>query len=160
MKALALSLGSMAFLAGASVSAEQPASPDPVGRWFTGSDGGVIQIEPCGQNLCGRIVGITLDHPTDAMPTDYRGLPQCGHTIITNAHQTGPDEWSGRITDPRNGNVYKARLAVDSYGRLRVRGYVGLPLFGQTQIWSPYTGQIGQNCRLIPPLTREAGARN
>lgn len=157
MNALGSALGAAAFLAAASVAAGQPAAAGPVGRWFTGSDGGVIQIEPCGRSLCGKVVGLTLDHPTDPMPMDYRGLPQCGFTIISDAHETGPDEWTGRITDPRNGSSYSVRLTVDGYGRLRVRGYVGLPLFGQTLIWSPYTGRIGPNCQLIPPFTRQAG---
>lgn len=157
MNAMAFRLGAIAVLAAAPVLAKQPVSADPVGRWFTGSDGGVIQIEPCGPNLCGRIIGLTPDHATDPMPLDYRGQPQCGFTIISDARKTGADEWTGRITDPRNGNSYKVRLKVDSEGQLRVRGYVGLPLFGQTLIWLPYAGRIGAACQLIPPLRREAG---
>jgi uncharacterized protein (DUF2147 family) len=150
----------MALVAAVPASAGQPGSASPIGRWFTGRDAGVIQIEPCGENLCGRIVGLTLDHPTDPMPTDYRGRPQCGLIIIHDARRTGADEWTGRISDPRNGRSYNARLRVDPYGRLQVRGYVGLPLFGETLIWSPYTGRLGEHCELIPLLRREAGAGN
>src|SRR5579872_523110 len=82
---------------------DQQSSPSPVGRWLTGPDGGVIEINRCGgAALCGRIVGITLDHPGDPEPTDVHGQPQCGLTILTDAEQSGPNEWSGHITDPRD----------------------------------------------------------
>lgn len=152
-------VGAMVALAAAPASAGQAGAANPIGRWLTGSDGGVIEIEPCGDDgLCGRIVGITLDHPNDPMPTDSRGQPQCGLTIISDARKTGPGEWTGRITDPRNGKTYNVRLTLDADARLDVRGYVGLPLFGQTVVWQPFAGRIGDRCRIIASATREAGA--
>ena len=44
-------------------------------------------------------------------------------------------EWSGgRVVDPQSGNVYKVWIEViDGGKRLKVRGYVGVSLFGRTQ---------------------------
>ena len=138
-----------------SSSTEQPSSsPSPVGRWVTGPDGGVIEIEQCGDAaLCGRIVGITLDRPSDPEPVDVHGQPQCGLTIITDAVKTGPDEWTGHVTDPRDGKTYHARISVDESGRLHMRGYVGLPLFGETVIWRPFEGHIADRCLVVGPTT-------
>lgn len=41
------------------------------------------------------------------------------------------DGWHGRIYDPISGHTYTCRLDVER-GRLAIRGYVGLPLFGRT----------------------------
>lgn len=47
------------------------------------------------------------------------------------------ERWSnGTILDPHNGKLYSASLRVMDHGnKLYVRGYVGLPLLGRTQIW-------------------------
>ena len=119
----------------------------PIGRWLTEDKLAVIAIGPCGPGLCGQIAGVTLDHADDPVPTDYQGHSQCGLTIIRDAVQDS-DGWSARIVDPRDGHVYKAKLEVDDRHRLRLRGYVGIPLFGSTQVWTPYDGPIGTGCRM------------
>ena len=151
----ALALGSILAALPASSATDQSGSPSPIGRWATGSDGGVVEIEPCGATaLCGRIVGITLDHPGDPEPTDFRGQPQCGLTIITDAVKTDDNEWTGHVTDPRDGKTYHARLWLDESGQLHMRGYVGLPLFGATVIWQPFQGSIADRCLIVGPLRR------
>lgn len=123
----------------------------PVGQWLTEGRDAVIAIAPCGAGLCGRIVGVTLDHPGDPVPTDQQGRTQCGLTIIRAIVPEQDGGWSARITDPRNGKEYRARLSLDERGRLRVRGYLGIPLFGQTEVWTPYPARVPADCRL-PPL--------
>jgi len=120
----------------------------PVGRWLTQDKEAVIAIEPCGNALCGRIVGITLDHPGDALPLDNEGHSQCGLTIIRGGVPDGEQVWAIRITDPRDGKVYRARMWLDEQHRLRVRGYIGIPLLGRTDTWTPFRAAIGENCRL------------
>lgn len=130
------------------------APPSPVGRWLTANHEAVIDIEPCGTDLCGRIVGIKLDHPDDPIPTDHEGHSQCGLVIIRDT-MPDHDDWSARIVDPRDGNVYDARLRVDvEHGterRLHMRGYIGIPLFGHTQVWTAFDQPIAHGCRLPAP---------
>lgn len=123
---------------------------DPVGRWLTATNGGVVEIDRCGPSaLCGRIVGITVGRPTDPPPTDVHGRPQCGLTIITGAVPSGPSEWTGRIVNPKDGKVYSAQLSFDPYGHLQLRGYLGLPIFGRSVVWLPFSGRIADQCRMI-----------
>jgi uncharacterized protein (DUF2147 family) len=125
------------------------ASPpaEVVGSWLTEGADGVIAIAPCGDALCGRIIGIRR-RPGEPMPRDVHGAPQCGLTILKDERPTAEGDWLGEITDPRDGRVYRAKLWLDARGRLRVRGFLGLPLFGQTQTWRRFTGTIGPECRI------------
>jgi len=119
----------------------------PVGTWFTANGHGVVAIGQCGDALCGRIVGIDRS-ATDPMPTDVQGRPQCGLTIITNQRPDADGSWMGEITDPRDGGKYQAKLWVDEGGNLHLRGFIGIPLLGSTQIWHKFTGHLAGECRL------------
>lgn len=125
--------------------AAQAGTSSPTGRWLTASRDAVISIAPCGNGLCGHIAGIKLDNPTDPQPLDWRGQPQCGDDIIAMTPTDSPDKWHGTITDPRNGSVWQATLTIRD-GALHLRGYVGVPLFGETQTWTRYGGQISTGC--------------
>lgn len=43
--------------------------------------------------------------------------------------------WRGRIYDPKTGNTYQSRMEVDADGQLKIRGYIGMPMFGRTAIF-------------------------
>ena len=45
--------------------------------------------------------------------------------------------WQGRIYDPRSGTWYKSRLSIVD-GQLNIRGYIGMPMLGQTRVFDPY----------------------
>ncbi len=120
---------------------------DPCGTWLTANGQGVVTIAQCGDALCGRIVGIRRSAAEPA-PTDFQGLSQCGLTIIRNEKPATQDTWLGEITDPRDGASYQAKLWVDRQGDLHLRGFVGISVFGATQVWHPFTGHLSDECRL------------
>ncbi len=126
----------------------------PTGRWLTANHAAVVQIAPCGVDLCGQIVGIRLNPPNAPMPLNWQGQPQCGMTILRTApivnQQTGATEWVGTVLDPRNGDVYRAKIRLNRERHLSLHGYLGLPIFGQTQIWEPYSGRTLAGCKLAP----------
>ncbi len=121
----------------------------PVGTWLRADGRTVFGIETCATGLCGRIVGFAIDNPNDPAPIDWRGEPLCGEQIITVTPEYGiRNKWHGSIINPRNGNVWQASLTLVN-GTLQLRGYFGLPLFGRTESWTPFTGQIGPRCRIM-----------
>lgn len=128
-----------------------PASP--TGLWRTANGNAVVEIDPCGPDICGRIVGLALA-PDAAMPKAWTGAPQCGLTIFRTAPQedgAGRLVWTGTILDPRNGAQYGAKIAVPAAGELQLRGYLALPIFGQTQTWTAYHGPAPEHCRVPAP---------
>lgn len=67
---------------------------------------------------------------------DLRNKPILGLTIITNMRYEDGKYVDGMILDPRSGKNYHATMQTINGGQqLKVRGYLGLPLFGQTKIW-------------------------
>ena len=120
----------------------------PDGRWLTANRDGVIEIGPCEGGLCGRIAGMSeTRRPDGGVPTDPQGHKTCGLTILR-AEPDGPDGWSGEITDPDTGTAWHCTLRMDAADHLLLRGYVLLPLFGQTQTWTRYPGQLGADCAM------------
>jgi uncharacterized protein (DUF2147 family) len=142
MRILAMTLA-VCLLGGGAAAAKTVA-----GQWLTEDGGGVIRIAPCGAVLCGRIVGMT-DFGPSGTPKDVQGRSQCGLEIIHELRQSEAGLWSGTITNPEDGRTYDAQLSVDAAGRLLVRGFLGIPLFGATQIWTPYPGVLTEECRMF-----------
>jgi uncharacterized protein (DUF2147 family) len=132
-------------LIGSPASATRADNSPPLGIWWTANGHGVIAITQCGDALCGRIVGIDRK-PTEPMPTDVHGRSQCGLTIITNQKPKADGTWLGKITDPRDGGTYQAKLWLDEGGNLHLRGFIGIPQLGATQIWRPFTGHLTAEC--------------
>jgi uncharacterized protein (DUF2147 family) len=42
----------------------------------------------------------------------------------------------GQIYNASNGKTYNANITLQPDGRLGLRGYVGSPMFGETQVWT------------------------
>jgi uncharacterized protein (DUF2147 family) len=60
-----------------------------------------------------------------------------GMTLITGMRRNGYSYENGTIADPRDGSRYRALMRLSSDGsKLEVRGYLGISLFGRSQIWN------------------------
>jgi len=118
----------------------------PDGFWFTPDKGGVVQISACGTNLCGVIVGLTPT-PQGKLPRDYEGGPQCRFPLLQKLRLQDDGRWHGTVTNPEDGKVYDAEIWVAEDGNLRLHGYLGVPILGETQTWPPFNGRLGSDCR-------------
>ncbi len=116
------------------------------GLWLTEERTGVIRIAPCGEQLCGSIVGMAK-YPGGK---DVSGRPQCNLEIIHSLQEVGAGTWDGTITNPETGSTFGARLTLDGQGQLLLRGYLWVSLFGATQTWTRYTGGVTPDCRMQP----------
>ncbi|HEX3141165.1 MAG TPA: DUF2147 domain-containing protein [Rhizobacter sp.] len=118
---------------------------DPRGRWITASGNLEIEIAPCGSALCGTVTKVLANNSMsrDGQPmTPADPRPALGMKILIDLL---PDEgdastvWRGQLYNRENAKTYRAKVEVqarpDAQSELHVRGYVGLPLFGQTQRW-------------------------
>jgi len=56
--------------------------------------------------------------------------------ILVGLKKDGDEYNGGTILDPDNGKVYKSKLMLeDGAKKLNVRGYIGIPWIGRSQIW-------------------------
>jgi uncharacterized protein (DUF2147 family) len=66
---------------------------------------------------------------------ENKNKPILGLNILTGL-QENEDEWSGgNILDPRNGRIYNCYIKLIKPNKLKIRGYMGLALFGKTAYW-------------------------
>lgn len=119
--------------------------PSPVGRWKTIDDAtgkvkSIVAIRAVNGELDGTIE--TLFNPPVPHPTCYlcsgalKDRPLVGLQVLWGFKQNG-DEWSGgKVLDPESGKIYHASLTLEDGGKkLRLRGYIGVPLLGRTEHW-------------------------
>jgi uncharacterized protein (DUF2147 family) len=57
-------------------------------------------------------------------------------TILKDMRRDGTDYSGGQILDPDDGKIYRCSMKLIEGGNKSIlRGYVGIPLFGRSQVW-------------------------
>ena len=110
------------------------------GRWITEDKAAVVEIAPCGQSLCGKIVKFLKTPPQGVDQKDTknpdkskRSRKLMGLPVLTSFKEDG-DEWRGEIYDPKAGKTYRSLLQRKSSVVMEVKGCIGP--FCKTQIWT------------------------
>ncbi|RXZ34064.1 DUF2147 domain-containing protein [Oxalobacteraceae bacterium CAVE-383] len=123
------------------------AEASPVGLWKTiddesGKPKSLVRITENDGELSGRIEKLFRAPDQDQDPKcvkcegALKDQPIIGMTILTGLKKDGDGYSGGRIVDPASGKTYKSKLTVAEDGRkLNLRGYIGVPMLGRTQIW-------------------------
>jgi uncharacterized protein (DUF2147 family) len=130
-------------------------TPSVMGTWLTASKAALVELAPCADSARGPVCGhvVKLIDPKDAggkpmVPKDVtdahnadpslRGRKVLGMMLLYDFARTGDANSfeSGTIYNGENGKTYRANITLQTDGTLRLRGYVGTPMFGETQIWT------------------------
>ncbi|HOY70413.1 MAG TPA: DUF2147 domain-containing protein [Methylotenera sp.] len=73
----------------------------------------------------------------DKCTDERKGQKIVGMTIVKGIKKKGDNFEGGEILDPENGKTYKCKMKLDATGnKLEVRGFIGVSLFGRSQIWT------------------------
>jgi len=142
-------------LLGALAATASAQSPSVMGTWLTASGIAQVRIGPCPDPangpICGLVVGLINPKGPDGsaiaadMATDYRNPDPAlrtrkviGMPLIWGFKKTAdPNAFEdGHIYNGENGKIYNANISLQPDGKLRLRGYVGTPMFGETQLWT------------------------
>lgn len=140
----------LALLTGLMLSASSIfAADDIAGTWRsiddkTGFSKALIEIKKSNNGVYqGKIIkilprpGYTPKTHCQGCPAPYKGAPILGLTVLDGMKQKNTTEYEGgTILDPLSGKIYKSKIKVSNNGkRLRMRGYVGVEVFGRSQTW-------------------------
>lgn len=110
-----------------------------IGEWLTQSKDGKILIYKQGTKYFGKIIGGNSEGRKDTNNPDekLRNQPLIGKVILNNFVFDGKSKWEeGTIYDPNNGKTYSCVIKLKSNNEMEVRGYVGISLFGRTDMWT------------------------
>ncbi len=117
-----------------------------IGTWATEEGKSHVEITPCGEKLCGSVIWLKepLDeqgepkHDANNPNTALQSRRILGLPLLVNfAAGDEADVWeNGSIYNPEDGELYSCTMTLLDSNTLKVRGYVGLPLFGKTQVWT------------------------
>ena len=128
----------------ASHSFAQTKADDIIGTWLTGGEEPAkIQIYKLGDKYFGKIIWLKYPEENSLPRTDSKNPDKnkrnqeiVGLIILTN-FSFDDDEWDGgKIYDPESGKTYSCNLSLKDKNTLNVRGYVGISLFGRTEVWT------------------------
>jgi uncharacterized protein (DUF2147 family) len=131
--------------AGDVVRAQQEGGADAiVGEWVTAEGKARVLISKTDSAYQGKIVW--LKEPVkngkevvdDKNPDpNLRSRRVLGMDILWGFSFDGEDQWTGgKIYDPENGSTYSAKMTLKDPTTLKLRGYVLIPLFGRSELWT------------------------
>lgn len=119
----------------------------PVGLWKTFDDTGktakaLVRITEQNGALQGKIEKLILPQGVDQNPVclkckgEHQGQTMIGMAIVSNLKRDKDEYRGGTIYDPEVGETYQCIIKlVDSGRKMSVRGYIGIPMLGRSQIW-------------------------
>ena len=116
----------------------QDSSKSVMGNWITESGNFEVEIAPCGTELCGKVVKVmgnkAMAGPGSDQPkVDAKSV--MGLNLLSKIKETEPGKYEAELYDRENEKTYKSVITRNDGDSLSVRAYVGIPLFGKTQIW-------------------------
>jgi uncharacterized protein (DUF2147 family) len=123
----------------------QNKADDIMGIWLTGGkEPAKIRIYKSGEKFYGKIIWLKNPYENGKQKVDTnnpdktkRSNPIIGLVMLTDFKFDDDDEWkAGDIYDPESGKTYSSYMYLKDNNTLKVRGYVGISLFGRTETWT------------------------
>ncbi len=122
----------------------QKNADDIVGVWLTGSSKARVKIDKVGNYYFGRIVWLKdplndegkskLDKKNE--DANKRNKAIMGMQLVGGFEWKNDNLWdNGYIYDPENGKTYKCKIDLENFTTMNIRGFIGISLFGRTDIW-------------------------
>jgi len=126
-------------LAVAAAEAQGPAR-GVTGVWIDHTGQGAVEIGPCGDRMCGRVVW--LKNPKHKSRS---GRLICGTQILGDLHARPNNTWeSGWIYNPEDEERFSAEIKLKNANTLLVTGYLGIKLLGETYTWKRATTHLAR----------------
>jgi len=114
-----------------------------IGEWWTEGNEGRIKFVRAhdgsftGTSTCCHPKPSSKDNPRDIHNPDpkLRERWTVGIVIIWKLTYANGEYSSGYVYNPRNGKTYRLQAKLIDHNTLKIRGYLGIPLLGESQLW-------------------------
>jgi uncharacterized protein (DUF2147 family) len=119
-------------------------SQNIIGKWktiddVTGIEKGVVEIYEIGGVYYAKIVEIFepkfKSKKCNLCCCEEKDKPYLGLVIVKGLKKDDNEYNGGQVLDPKNGKYYRCYIALIGKDKLKIRGYIGVPLLGRTQYW-------------------------
>ena len=132
---------------GLTLFASKAFAASPVGLWYAEGGAAEVQVFPCADEFCGRVVWLRSPLGEDGCElrddknpdSALRNRAIIGLLVLTGLKPIDDDQaaWSGgSIYDPASGHTYSCIARLEGNDRLFLRGYFGIQLLGRTTTWT------------------------
>ena len=117
----------------------QPRATTPVeGYWKNPIGSAIIQIAPCGDTLCGKVVWASARGQHEVAKNTSNVV---GTTVLTNL-KYARGHWAGSLYVPDDNIHVSAKLQLIGDGRMKLTGCGLMGLICRTQIWTRADGPL------------------
>ncbi|MCU0392762.1 MAG: DUF2147 domain-containing protein [Thermoflexibacter sp.] len=115
-----------------------------IGVWKTGSGKGMVKIYKENDKYHGKLVWLKEPNDENGKPKvdknngeeSLRSRSLLGLINLRDFTYKGDKVWEdGKIYDPENGSDYSCEMKLTDDNTLEVRGFIGVSLFGRTDVW-------------------------
>lgn len=117
----------------------------PLGVWLVGSGKAKVEIYEKDSELEGKIIWLKEPLNAEGQPKldkenpdkEAKTKPIMGMILVKGFKKEEANYWSGgTVYDAESGKTYKATLKMAKADEIKLRGYVGITLFGKTDTWT------------------------
>ena len=105
---------------------------DITGMWLTKKQDAAVQVEKCGEEICGHVVWLKEDEH----PFSITGVPICQAQVLFGfkSDDSQDNVWKGGTVYKVNDNKsYDGTLTLVDDNTVKLRAYIGVPLLGKTK---------------------------
>ena len=121
------------------------------GYWMDSHGEVVLNIGRCGNARCGKVAWLKKPRGPDSGPLrDFRNSDPrlqrrfvCGLTVVSSFKKQPDGTWGdGTVYVPDLGTSFSGYAKVLGPTKVEVTGYVLLPIFGSSEVWTRVTHQV------------------
>jgi uncharacterized protein (DUF2147 family) len=143
MRVVVLCLAGFVAFLGVSTTALRAENLD--GYWMDSHGEVILQFGACGKDRCGRVAWLKKPRGPDRGPLrDFRNSDAklqsrfvCGLVVVTGFKKQPDGTWAdGNVYVPDIGTSFSGYAEVLSPSKVKVTGYMLLPIFGSSEVWT------------------------
>ena len=115
-------------------------APSPIqGRWRSPGGNSIIDIGPCGDNLCGTVAWASAKAKKDASKATDQLI---GTPLLTALQQKREGRWQGKLFIPDKNIRATAKIELAKTGQLKVSGCLAGKALCKAELWTRADGSL------------------